>query len=282
MRIVRYLPICLGLLGPSLVLAHGIVGDRYFPPTVVVDDPFAANEIHAVGGRSANIGFDRVSAANGNIVVLGGGVEPVSGLGIALDGVYRSPNGNLDNVGSGFDNLYYRVKQETWTNEHHEFQLSFGLSGEIANTGSKGADGYSNYVPSLLFAKGLGDLPEELAWLKPAAVTGVLGYQVPSIRNAPQSINWGLTLQYSFMYLNDHVRPTGWNDFANRLIAVVEFPMQTCMNQACKNQVIGSVNPGVVYVGDYFNIATELVVPSSATSGKGTGFLVQYQQFFGK
>ncbi len=282
MKIIRKLFTLLILVVPLHALAHGIVGDRYFPPTVVVDDPFAANEIHAVAGRTANISIDRVDSATGNLGLLGGSVEPLDGLGISLDATYRSPNGNLNNGSSGFDNLYYRVKQEAWTDKRHEFQFSLGLSGEIANTGSKGSDGYSNYVPSILFAKGLGDLPDELAWLKPAAVTGVIGYQVPSIRNAPQAINWGLTLQYSFMYLNDHVRPTGWSDFANRLIAIVEFPMQTCMNVGCKNQAIGSINPGVVWVGDHFNIATELVVPSSSTSGKSTGFLVQYQQFFGK
>ena len=282
MRIPRFFSVCLSALLPVYAAAHGIVGDRYFPPTVVVDDPFAANEIHAVAGRSANIDVDKVSTVTGNIAVVGGGMEPIAGLGVSLDGVYRSPNGNLDNVGSGFDDLYYRVKQELWTDLRHEFQLSAGVNGQLANTGTKGADGYFTYVPSVLFAKGFGDLPESLSLLKPAAITGVIGYQVPSTRNAPQAFNWGLTLQYSFMYLNEHVQPTGWSDFANRLIAVVEFPMQTCMSTACRHQVIGSVNPGVVWVGSHFNIATELVIPSSTGSGKGTGFLVQYQQFFGE
>ena len=284
MSIERFLAFGCSLLIPAHVIAHGIVGDRYFPPTVVVDDPFAANEIHAIGGRSANIGIDHPSAVSGNIGAFGASVEPLDGLGISLDGVYRTPNGNLDNVGSGFDNLYYRVKKELWAETQSEFQLSVGMSGQIANTGTKGVDGVTTYTPSVLFAKGFGDLPDEWAWLKPAAITGVLGYQVPSANHAPQAFNWGLTLQYSLMYLNDHVAPTGWSDFANRLIAIVEFPMQTCtsMNQTCKNQVIGSINPGVVYVGDHFNIATEVVVPANNASGKGTGFLVQYQQFFGK
>lgn len=268
-------------LWAGYVYAHGIVGDRYFPPTVVVDDPFAANEIHAVGGRSANIDVDKVSSVTGNIGMFGASFEPLSGLGISFDGIYRTPNGNLENVGSGFDDIYYRVKQEVWTDKRHEFQFSAGVNGQLANTGTKGADNYYNYAPSILFAKGMGDLPDELKYLKPMAVTGVIGYQVPSIRNAPQAINWGLTVQYSLMYLNDHVAPTGWNDFANKLIGIVEFPMQTCMNVNCKNQVVGSINPGVVWVGSHYNIATELVIPSNSGSGKGTGFLVQYQQFFG-
>lgn len=262
--------------------AHGIVGDRYFPPTIVVDDPFAANEIHAIGGRTANIGLAPPSNATGNIGGFGASVEPLDGLGVSLDGVYRSPNGNLENGGSGFDNIYYRVKQELWTDIRHEFQFSAGMSGQFAHTGTKSTDSFTTYTPSVFFAKGLGDLPDEMAWLKPAAITGVLGYQVPSIRNAPQSITWGLTLQYSVMYLNDHVAPTGWDNWANRLIAIIEFPMQTCMSNNCRHQVFGSINPGVVWVGDHVNIATELVVPTNSASGKGTGFLVQYQQFFGK
>ena len=282
MLFIRSMAISCLLSTSAGAFAHGIVGDRYFPPTIVVDDPFAANEIHAIGGRSANIGIDPPSNVTGNIGAVGASIEAFDGFGISLDGVYRTPNGNLENVGSGFDNLYYRVKQEAWTDTKHEFQLSAGLNGQIANTGTKGVDGVTTYTPSVMFAKGFGDLPDALSWLKPAAITGVIGYQVPSNHSAPQVFNWGLTLQYSFMYLNDHVAPTGWNDFANRLIAIVEFPMQTCLNLDCRNQVAGSINPGLVWVGHHFNIAAEAVMPSNNASGRGTGFLVQYQQFFGK
>ena len=50
---------CIGLLGffiSSFVMAHGVAGNRYFPPTIVVEDPYAANEVHSVIGRTANIG----------------------------------------------------------------------------------------------------------------------------------------------------------------------------------------------------------------------------------
>ena len=34
-----------GLTFPSLVLAHGFIGDRFFPPTLATDDPFAVDEL---------------------------------------------------------------------------------------------------------------------------------------------------------------------------------------------------------------------------------------------
>ena len=163
MFLIRLIAICSLLPLSTGVLAHGIVGDRYFPPTIVVDDPFAANEIHAIGGRSANIGIAPPSNVTGNIGGFGASIEAFDGFGISLDGVYRTPNGNLENVGSGFDNIYYRVKQEAWTDIRHEFQLSAGLNGQIANTGTKGVEGVTTYTPSVMFAKGLGDLPDALS-----------------------------------------------------------------------------------------------------------------------
>jgi len=93
------------------VRAHGIAGNRYFPPTIVVDDPYAANEAHSVVGRTPNIGAGNTNTATGNVALVGVGIEPYDGFGIAIDGIYRQPNVNLTPQANGFDNLYYTLKK---------------------------------------------------------------------------------------------------------------------------------------------------------------------------
>ena len=106
------------------IKAHGIAGNRYFPPTIVVDDPYAANETHEVAGRTPNIGAGNTNTSAGNIALVGVGIEPLDGFGIAIDGLYRQPNGNLTPQANGFDNLYYTVKKELEINDRHEFAVT--------------------------------------------------------------------------------------------------------------------------------------------------------------
>jgi hypothetical protein len=265
-----------------LAYAHGIAGNRYFPPTIVVEDPYAANEVHAVAGRSANIGAGNTNTSAGDIGLAGIGIEPLDGFGIAINGLYRSPNGNLTPQASGFDNLYYTVKQELHISDAHEFAVSFGVLGQAGKTGSRGGDTYSTYAPTIFYAKGFGDLPNSLSLLKPLAITGVLGYQVPTEQSQPKVFNWGFTVQYSLPYLNQFVQKTGWNDFFNRLVPVVELPMQTCLSGRCTGQLIGSVNPGVIWVGDSFNVSAEAVFPVNSQSGASNGFLFQIHKYLGR
>ena len=269
------------MLNLGLVSAHGIAGDRYFPPTISVEDPFAANEVHSNFGRTPNVGVNNVTTTSGNIVKVGAGFEPLDGLGISFDGIYRQPNGNLDPLANGFDNIYFTLKKELAINAQHEFAITIGVNGQIKNSGSKGGDTYSTYAPSIFYAKGFGDLPSELAILKPFAISGVLGYSIPTSAAESKALNLGFTLQYSFMYLNKHVQQTGWPNFLNQMIAVVEFPLQRCLNGSCNGQMIGSINPGMVWVGKDFNLSAEAVFPINQQSGSGVGALFQIHKYFG-
>ncbi|BDW10626.1 hypothetical protein PSHI8_07080 [Polynucleobacter sp. SHI8] len=261
------------------VFAHGIAGNRYFPPTISIDDPFAAKEIHAGAGRVSSLGTNNEMA---NQFMIGGGIEPMDGFGIAIDGVYRSPNANLTPEANGFDNLYYTVKKELTINDQHEFALTLGVNGQIGGTAPSVSSNASTYTPTIYYAKGFGDLPNSMSLLKPMAITGVLGYQASTNQSQPTAFNWGFTIQYSFLYLNKYVQPTGWGEPWNRLVAVVEFPLQTCMSGMCNGQVTGSMNPGVVWVGSEFNLSAEAVFPINNQSGQGKGILFQIHKFLGK
>ena len=261
---------------PCAAFAHGYAGNRYFPPTIDIDDPFAAAEAHVNGGKRPGDG-QRTSA-----VGLGVGFEPLDGFGIGLDTAHRSPNEDLNPPKDGFDNAVLTLKKELAIDDAREYAITAALVTEIGGTGSAGSSGHSTFAPALFYAKGFGDLPNNLRLVRPFAVTGILAAELPTDSTQPTMLNWGFTLQYSFLYLQSHVGDFGLSAPFNRLVAVVEFPVKTCLNRGCSGQTAGTWNPGVVWVGRSFNLAFEAVQPINSRSGSGTGFLIQFQKFFSR
>ena len=121
------------------------------------------------------------------------------------------------------------------------------MSWDVGGTGSKkiGAESFDTVTPQLFFGKGFGDLPGALDWVKPAALTGAFGLDLPTRRfnktysldddgnvqierelNA-KTFNWGFSVQYNLQYLQSFVRDVGLPQPFNRMIPIVEFAMQT-------------------------------------------------------
>ncbi|HEX9019810.1 MAG TPA: hypothetical protein VF903_00965, partial [Nitrospirota bacterium] len=139
-------------------------------------------------------------------------------------------------------------------------------------------------TPAFFFGKGFGDLFESTSFLRPFAVTGVAGYSFPSqktldgVRN-PTFLTWSFTLQYSLMYLQSAVKDIGLGAPFNRMVAVVEFPNQTCLNADCKNQTSSTVNPGIAWIGKYTELGVAAEVPTNSRSGADTGIFVLLHLF---
>jgi len=59
--------------------------------------------------------------------------------------------------------------------------LSIGTHVEVGGTGAQrvDAENFSRISPAAWFGKGFGDLPENLMWLKPIAITGTVGFSLP-------------------------------------------------------------------------------------------------------
>ncbi len=184
-------------------LAHGYAGDRYFPPTIDIDDPFAAAESHVHAGKRPG------DPGRSSVIGAGFGLEPVDGFGIGLDTAHRSPNPNLSPAKDGFDNAILTLKKELVIDDAHEYAITAALVTEVGGTGSEGASGHSTFAPTLFYAKGFGDLPDRLRLLRPFAVTGVLAAELPTDAARPKMLNWGFTVQYSLLYLQSHVGAFG-------------------------------------------------------------------------
>jgi hypothetical protein len=256
--------------------AHGVAGQRFFPSTFAVDDPFMNDEF-SVLVHSADVSGDHAASRTTSLTVeYSKTILPGFGLQVGVPYLWLDAAGN--GAASGFGNVEAAVKYQFFTSGAHETILSVGISDEFGATGaaSVGAESFSTISPTFFFGKGLGDLPESMQFLRPLAVTGVLGASLPTRRitegaENPSMLVWGFTIQYSLMYLQSAVKDVGLGAPFNRLMAVVEFPLQTCLNADCEGRTSWTVNPGVLWVGKYLEVGAAAEIPVNPQPGAGVG-----------
>ena len=271
------------LLVPALSWAHGFAGQRFFPTTFQVDDPFIADEfsilINRVKGPDAmttEIGIDYSKRILPN-------------FGLEFHEAYLHQRAGDGGSANGWDNLGIGAKWQFLTNAPHELILSAGTDFDIGGTGAHQiADSFTTISPALFFGKGFGDLPESVKFLRPFAVTGAIGPNFPTrsgnvsvapetgetlVERNPTTLTWAFSLQYSLMYLQSFVKDIGLGNPFKRMIVVTEFPMETCMNVDCKGQITGTINPGVVWAGKLMQFGIAAQIPINSRSGSSVGVL---------
>jgi hypothetical protein len=138
---------------------------------------------------------------------------------------------------------------------------------------------------AFFFGKGLGDLPDTLSLLRPAALTGLLGISFPtstSTRNSddeierhPNVLQYGFALEYSLIYLQQRVRDVGLSAPFDRLIPLVEFSFETPLNRGQSGQTTGTINPGMIWSSKYVQFGVEAVIPINNQSGESVGVIGQ-------
>jgi hypothetical protein len=250
----------IGMASPAL--AHGVIGQRFFPATITTDDPFAADELALPTITS----FDHETGVDFDYSKT---ILP----GFAVEVGYGHVAGGDD--GRGFDNLEISPSLEVYRNSGHEFIFTTGLEWEVGGTGSrKVAERSSTYTPTLKFGKGFGDLPDGMKYLRPLAVTGTVGYAIPGNRDESSSVEWGGAVEYSLLYLQTNVRDQGFSDFVAHMTPVIEFVFSS-PTKGGEGGTTGTINPGLIWSGQYVQFAAEAVVPVNSASGHGVGFLGQ-------
>jgi hypothetical protein len=294
-----------GLSGLAIALvplsqspAHEIVGNRFFPATIGIDDPgvndelslptvdsFKTGDVPPVRQRDVSSEFSKritedFAVSFGTTYTFLGPIDPTAA------------------GANGFQNLDTTFKYRVYRNPEHEFVMSVGLSVEWGGTGAEdvGAETFNHYTPNIYFGKGLGDLPDSLSWIRPVAITGQVGYSIPE-RNFttifgvdpdtgnqtvdtqfhPRVLNWGATIQYSMPYLKSAVIDLGLPEFIDHLIPLVEATLQTPVANTLTSGTMttGTINPGVIWVGNTFQIAVEALIPINRQSGSNVGVIAQ-------
>ena len=277
---------------------HGFAGPRFFPATLVTDDPFVADELSLPTVRTIRTPEEGGTRETDISMEISKRITPEFAIEIGDAFTWFNPReGRAEN---GFGNLELGAKYELLKNPVHEAIVSIGLEVELGGTGSPsiGADSFSTWTPGILFGKGFGDLPDELRFLKPFAVTGQAGIAIPTsastrsatvddesggreieIERHPDVLEWGFALEYSFIYLQSQVKDIGLHAPLDRLVPLVEFALETPLNRREEGQTTGTISPGVIWAGKYFQVGVEAVVPINNRTGSNVGVIAQLHFF---
>jgi hypothetical protein len=266
----------------SAALAHGFAGERFFPATILTDDPFVADEMSlptftrpppaADGSREYDLDADLSKRLTPDIgVTMGRGWTNLHGAGMPAV--------------SGFGELDTGLQYQLFVNAPHEAIGLVNLGISWAHTGrvaALGAPDFTTLSPGFDFGKGFGDLPDSLPFLRPFAVTGNLSVDFPTKTESagspnPNNFNYGFAFEYSLPYLQCCVKDIGLRAPFNQLIPLVEIGFTTPMNRITPGvTTTGTVQPGIIWSGQYFQIGAEAILPVNHATGHGIGGLVQF------
>ena len=284
-----------GLVAVDPVYAHGFAGKRFFPATLATEDPFVADELSlpTVSYRRMPAEGDG-SATRETDFAIDVSKRITENFGVGFGATWKQLRPAEGDSQHGLDNLAASFKYKFYQSNEHETILSAGVDWDIGNTGAArvGAESFSTITPSLFFGKGFGDLPDEVKFLRPIAITGLIGIGIPSrsstttikedgdadVERHPHTLAWGFALQYSIPYLNANVQGTGWSEPFNQLIPVVEFALTTALDRGATGTT-GTVNPGLIWAGRYIQLSAEAVIPVNRRSGSQVGWIAQLHFF---
>jgi hypothetical protein len=294
-----------GLLGLAIALiplnaslAHEIVGNRFFPATLGIDDPGVNDELAFPTVDSFKTGDTPPVRQRDISGEFSKRITEAFAVSFGSTYTFLGPIDPTAAGANGFQNLETTFKYRVLKSPEHEFVMSVGLSIEWGGTGSAkvGAESFNIYAPNVYFGKGFGDLPDSLSWIRPIAVTGQVGYAIPGRSSTmtfgldpdsglqtidtefnPRVLNWGGSVQYSMPYLKSAVVDLGLPDFINHLIPLVEANLQTPVANTLTSGTIttGTINPGVIWIGNKFQVAVEALIPINRQSGSNVGVIAQ-------
>jgi hypothetical protein len=275
----------IALASATDAFAHCFVGARFLPATLAIDDPCVADEMSlptVMWSKTPDMPPATEWDISGEI-----SKRITENFGVSIGETWtqiRQPDGT---VTAGFQDLETTFQYQLLKDPSHELALLAGVIVDWGNTGATNSGlgtSYSLVTPTFYFGKGLGDLPDTLSWVRPFAVTGQVGYQMPTSNFdftqsvfIPQQLVYGASLQYSLPYLKSEVIDLQLPDFFNHLIPIVEanFTTPVANNFGNPYTTTGFVYPGVIWVGSYFQVGLEAVIPVNRESGSGVGVLGQ-------
>ena len=260
-------------------LAHGVIGKRFIPSTLALEDPFPSDEMDLLTfdrapkdkeGRETSFGFEFAKR-----------LTPDFAVGVGWEYIFFNPREAGEHNTSGAGNPEFSLKYALFRSAEHESILSVGLEIEAGGVGSKRvAERVTTISPALYFGKGLGDLPDALAYLKPFSITGSFAVNNPANRTTgsgdakernPTTLDYGLAVIYSVPYLQSFIKDVGLGAPFDRIFPLVELNFSTNVSKRDRGRTTALANPGLMWAGRYVQLGMEAQVPMNNVSGKNVG-----------
>jgi len=275
--------------------AHGFAGSRFFPATIVIDDPFVADELSLPTVSNLKTSTDPSVVQTDISGELSKRITSEFGLSIGYAWTHLDQVGPPHNP-NGFQDLEITPKYQFLLNAPHEAVASVGVITEVGGIGAArlGALPFATYTPTFYFGKGAGDLPETLNWARPFALTGTVGYSITSskkftspvidpdtemtsldVSHVSNTINYGFAIEYSNFYLRANIHDFGLPEWVNRLTPLVEFNFATPVTDRYGEKTIGTINPGIIWSGQSMQFGIEAIIPATKATGKNVGLIAQ-------
>jgi hypothetical protein len=371
--------------------AHCMIGDRYIPMTLAIDTPCVVDDFMPMvmgtknGDHTRELDVPlqwskRITEDFGltlagtftrmwmpdNLSLMAMPMDPMHMDHMSMDHMNMPgmepmlmwmPMSMQNMTMTGWQNLQTTFKYQFLTDKRSELVISAGLMVDWGGSGdrSAGAPRYTTLTPMLWFGKGFGDLPEDLAWARPFALTGQFGLRLPTWSRTimltdngmspvganmsgminslmdmsciimppaytfgmmmnmgavnecrhPPSFVYGASLQYNIGY-GRKSRGEGLERLLTGLTPLVEaqfrspvsgaaawsYPTQSGIGltpdlrpfstASVSRATVGTINPGLIYVDDAWQIGAEAIIPINRQSGRGVGWMASLDFYLHK
>ena len=267
----------------SAAAARAQVGQRNFIDPLIVQDPNPSNELdllpswlRVAHGEAYSLSFSLEKQLGSNFSLQVGSAwnDPSCDQGFRCDGIVPERRGRVrsrharkrrvllistEQVLSGFTDLEVLSKYAFFTSAEHEMRIAIG-SDLFLPTGNPTAGGntHTHLGPILMFAKGMGDLPNQgwLKYLRPLAIQGDAEYlyKTGGTLSDDAVVDWDVS--YSLQYLNDYVRHLNLHEGIQNLNPFAEFTYEQVVRARGPGTVPDlAILPGVAYMTSSWQVS---------------------------
>jgi hypothetical protein len=178
---------------------------------------------------------------------------------------------------TGWSNLSLAYKHVLISIPRHEFMLSLAPEAELpVGNRTVGSESHTRAGFDLIFAKGLGDLADSLAILRPAALEGDIGWETKVTGARDDLVAATAEIEYSLAYLDENVANYSVTHALRNLTPHLDFDYAQYMD-AHRNSTAPDfeLTPGLAWLNSTFeiNLGVQVALNHASSSSGAVAFV---------